>query len=104
MKVEFGNDQAIERFQDPISENPREWKVRDYPGQNITTLIIPDEQGLVEALKSVIGIMDKFYLKPGVTPNWVESDSPELEAFLKDHFKIKKSRPKTWGKKKRGVK
>ena len=100
MKVEIGNDQAIEQYRDPESDDPGLVRSRDYPGQHITTLVIPDEQGLAEAFNSTIGIMKRHHMKPDAVPAWVESDNEALEQMLKSHYGIKKNRPKTWGKKK----
>ncbi len=97
MKVEFGNNTAIENYRDPESEEPDLVRSRPYPGEHVTTLIIPKEQGLWEAFRSCIGIFALHSEKDSV-PVWVKSDNSDLERSLKVHYKIKKSRPKTWGK------
>lgn len=98
MKVEFGNDHAIEQYRDPASDDPGLVRKRDDPGQKITTLIIPDEQGLMEAFTSVVGIMGRHHLKEGTVPNWVKSSNKTLEQMLMDHYEIKNVKPRAWGK------
>jgi len=97
MKVEFGNNTCTENYRDPESEDPDLVRTRPYPGEHVTTLIIPNEQELEEAFRSCLGIFALHSEKNSV-PVWVESDNSDLEKFLKIHYKIKKPRPKSWGK------
>lgn len=99
MKVEFGNDHAIQTIRD---ENDHEVTV-PYPGQHVTTMEIPDDMSINEAFITLThptkGALSK-HIESGGKPVWIESDSPLMLALLQDHYGVTKSKPKSWGKKK----
>lgn len=95
MYVEFGSDSAIEGYRDPAGEDPEAVLYRPLPGQRITRAIFPEGIGLMEAFTNSVNLV--AYHMEGA-PAWIDSDSDGLMSLLKEHFNIKKGRPRVWGK------
>ena len=99
MKVEIGNDQALEGYRDPQGEDPDLVLYRAAPGQRTTTLKVPDGMGLSEAFTSITAALKK-HMSEDATPVWIESDSAGLQALLEEHYGLSKAqakRPARWG-------
>lgn len=100
MYTHIGNDNAIEGFRDPTSDDPDLVRYRPLDGDRVTEIVFPDGISLNEAFSTTLAVMDQ-HMTAGATPAWVESDNPSLVSLLQDHWGLaaaKTTRPKTWGK------
>ena len=103
MWVEFGNDNAIEGYREPGSD---EVKYRALEGQQVTTITLPEGVSLQEAFTTAVALVDHHFAVANEAdgtrhkPAWVDSDSEGLKALLTENFGLKAghARPKTWGK------
>lgn len=99
MFVQFGNDNAIEGFRDPTSDDPELVRYREAEGQRVTTVTFPEGMGLNNAFQTAITALG-YHIAEGASPSWVESDNDSLRGLLMEHYgltKSKASRPKNWG-------
>lgn len=98
MYVKVGNEAAIEIVTDPLTG---EQTARELPGQRVTKVVFPEGMDLTEAFLTTVGAL-KHHMKSGATPTWIDTDSDELKALLKDHYgmlaKEMRKAPRGWGK------
>lgn len=96
MKVEVGNATAIEGYRES-EEGPVLY--RNLEGERVTTLILPDDLNVFEAVQTVAATMTA-HMQPETVPVWIEADDPVLQAYLCNHYKIPttSARPASWGK------
>ena len=100
MYVHVGNNNAIEGFRDPSSDDPDLVRYRPLEGDRVTEVVFPEGISLNDAFSTVLAVME-HHIAQGATPAWVESDSEGLTSLLQEHWDLtaaKTSRPKTWGK------
>jgi hypothetical protein len=100
MYVQIGNDNALEGYRDPTSDDPDAVRYRAMDGQQVTTLNFPEDTGLQEAFSATVTALG-YHMAQDAKPSWIQSDSAGLQALLQEHFGITDSqntRPKTWGK------
>lgn len=102
MLVEFGNTFAIEGYRDPLGEDPDRVLYRLLPGERVTSLVLPDGIGIMEAFATVVGAMTVHMntADENARPSWIQSDSEGLLTLLLEHYHIrpeKNVRPATWG-------
>jgi hypothetical protein len=98
MFVQFGNDNAIEGFRDPTSDDPELVRYREAEGQRVTTITFPEGVSLNEAFQTSLTSLT-YHIAQDASPAWVESDNESLQSLLMEHFgltKSKASRPKNW--------
>lgn len=101
MWVEFGNDNAIEGYREPGSD---EVLHRPLEGQQITGITFPDDTSLQEAFTTAVALVEHHFAEHPDggrhKPAWVDSDSEGLKALLTENFGLKAghARPKSWGK------
>jgi hypothetical protein len=98
--VQFGNDNAIEGYRDPTSDDPDLVRYRPLEGQRITEITFPEGISLQEAFQDAVAALG-YHMAEGSKPAWVESDSDGLQVLLVEHYGLtpsKNTRPKTWGK------
>lgn len=95
MQVEIGNPCAIEGVF--LEDGSLEY--RPYPGEWVTTLVIPDEVPIPEAAATVLASLERHMdIGIGAIPSWIESDRPELALMLNQHFGLRdRTRPARWG-------
>lgn len=94
MKVDIGNQNAIEPYMDEHDV----LRFRRLPGERTTTLIIPDGTPIEEILATVIVTMEA-HIEPDTRPAWIEADDLAVQNYLCNHYRIPKNRrrPATWG-------
>lgn len=100
MYVHIGNNNAIEGFRDPTSDDPDLVRYRPAEGERVTEVTFPEGTSLNEAFSTTLAVME-HHMVDGAKPVWVESDSEGLTSLLQEHWGLtaaKTSRPKTWGK------
>ena len=103
MRVEIGNDHAIEGYRDPASDDPELVRYRPAPGQRTTEVIFPEGVGLQEAFLTVVGLLPQHMEEidadgQAVRPAWIKSDTPALLSLLTDHYGLTRNvRPRSWG-------
>jgi hypothetical protein len=98
--VNIGNNNAIEGYRDPTSDQPDLVRYRPAEGERVTEVIFPEGTGLSEAFSTVLEVMG-HHMAAGAVPQWIESDSEGLTSLLQEHWGLTKSstsRPKKWGK------
>lgn len=95
MKVEVGNATAIEGYRE---EEDGPVLYRNLEGERITTIILPDDLSMIEAVQTVAATL-AAHMQPGTKPVWIEADSMALQAYLCEHFQIPttSARPMSWG-------
>lgn len=96
MLVLIGNPHAVETFMDGETLRYRDMGA----GERTTTLVLPDELSLVDAVNTINAALDR-HLAKGVTPAWIEvEDYPELEVLLADQWRLPegaRKKPQGWG-------
>lgn len=95
--VEIGNDSAIEGYRNPGDE---ELHFRALEGERITTVGIPEECGLEDAIKIVRTALTLEMAADGI-PLWFQCDSsPDLQGALLQQYNLPKKaggRPSGYG-------
>jgi hypothetical protein len=89
--VKVGNEHAIQVFLDGSVEH--------IEGQQITTVTVPDDRELPEALIEVLNALGK-HIAEGEMPSWVSASNNELQGLLVTHYRLPKTAtkpPKGWG-------
>lgn len=97
MRVDIGNATAIEGYRENGAEDgPVLYKRAE--GQRTTTLILPDDLGLIAAVQTVAGTLTA-HMEAGSKPVWIESDNASLQALLCEHYGVSptSARPMSWG-------
>lgn len=95
MRVEIGNDNAIEEYREPGSD---ELRVRALEGERVTTLLFPEDYSLGDAVTSTVDAL-RHHMRADTKPAWIESDVEPLRQMLCEHYAVDpaKTRPLTWG-------
>ena len=95
MRVEIGNDNAIEEYREPGSD---ELRVRALEGERVTTLLFPEDYSLGDAVTSTVDAL-RHHMRADTKPAWIESDVEPLRQMLCEHYAVdpSKTRPLTWG-------
>lgn len=63
-------------------------------GNSITTFIVPDDVGALEAIRTVADTWTPYHSDD--PPEWVESDNDVVADGVAEHFGCKVGRPKKW--------
>jgi len=98
MRVLLGNPAAKEAYRDADGE----LRHRPVEGARVTTVVIPDSYGLLEAVTAVVahdGVWNNHSQGDLVTdtkPDWVESDDDALALLLSQSLGCPVGRPKKW--------
>lgn len=98
MRVLLGNPAAKEAYRADSGELSH----RPLTGRRITTIVIPDNYTLLEAVSSVTAQDGAWnHHSQGndpadVSPDWVESDDEALASLLAQHFECPVGRPEEW--------
>src|SRR5689334_4065676 len=98
MRVLLGNSAAKEAYRTDSGELSH----RPLSGRRITTISIPDNYTLIEAVSSVVAQDGAWnHHSQGndpadASPDWVESDNDALASLLAQHFECPIGRPEEW--------
>ncbi len=96
MYVILGNSDAIEGYYDPADPNQDRVLYRPVEGERTTRLLFPEGTTVAEAYATTLATLP-YHFDRESQPKWVESDSQPLADLIAEHFKIKATRPATWG-------
>lgn len=91
MRVDLGNADAIETVRGEHATT-----TRSIPGQQVTTLHLPDAMGseaVVATVQNVLG----YHFAPGARPAWLTCDDAALQGLLRERLDLHKNRPTNWG-------
>lgn len=95
MKIEIGNAAAIEGVRD---EEDGQLHYQELSGERVTTFVVPDDFGPIEAVQHVIATLPA-HMRSGSRPAWIECDDQVVLNYLCQHYGVPltSSRPTTWG-------
>ena len=98
MQVEIGNPFAIEGYRIPESDDPEKVHYKTAPGERVTTLVLPDDMDVIEAVTTVVVTLPRHLDLSRGLPAWIESSDPTVKALLCQHYGINENRvrPPTW--------
>ena len=83
MLVTVGNSAAIARIQ----QTDGSWSLEELSGDNETTVVLPDELSVHEAITDITGAIS-LHMVPGSKPNWVKCDNADVEDALNRFYGI----------------
>lgn len=69
---------------------------RIIPGNQITTVRLPEQHDDAARLRNIIHADGLWEAHSALPAAWVESDDPELEKALADHFNCPVGQPDDW--------
>lgn len=85
--VNIGNNDAIEGFRDPTSDDPDLVRYRPAEGERVTNIVFPEGMSLNEAFSTTLAALE-HHMAQGATPTSIESDSDGLASLLREHWSL----------------